>query len=363
MSNYRAMKQRFKARELWLFAPFLLVGAAALYWGRVERASGPNGRGMVISDVKVEAAPGYYQEKGMSHRVTVTVSHSWPRPKWWGAAYQQVSGIDVFHPEKPSPPSRGLTPNQFLEMGEALTIVRAGQTKPLPTRYGGNFVGEAHFDGTDYVSVNYFDLNSIPQQWGAVTLHGLYRIGGAHQVALKRPIREAGETLTVAPDKNMGGRLFKIDATPFYTTTYAFAPAKTTQTCSLWFNLDGLVASPNSDGKVARLKVYDVKVRDETGKLLTPNVASGLKQNWSGSINEAGKSPDATQANTVTSLEFSPTLVTKGRLTASGKVSINNRWPIPFEVKLPPRVVQSTGLTGPDRFSFPLWRDGKPAKP
>ena len=65
------MRQRIKARELWLFAPFLLMGALAFYWARVEQVSAPGASKMFVSEFAFDPAPGYWQEKGYSHEVKV----------------------------------------------------------------------------------------------------------------------------------------------------------------------------------------------------------------------------------------------------------------------------------------------------
>ena len=154
------MRQRFRARELWLLVPFLLIGAAAFYWGQQEKVEALKPQGMFVSDFRVEPAPGAQQEVGMSHRVTVTVSHSLPKPTWWGGPVTTFATIDALQADKPHPLSAGQTAAQYPALGNAITIVRDGKTKKLPPKYGTDFM-DFRFDGTNYVSVNYVNGSDI----------------------------------------------------------------------------------------------------------------------------------------------------------------------------------------------------------
>ena len=199
------MRQQFHARELWLFAPFLLIGG---------QVGAPLAREMFVSDVEIEPAPGYYQSLGFSHRVTVKVSHPWPRPAWWDQKYPVGTLIDPLKPKQAIPPDRLFTPAQYKAKGETLTIVRDGKQREVPAKYLGRYY-DFRFDGTDYISVNYFGLSSLPAELGAVELHGLYRLGAEHQVGFEREVRKAGETISVMPNKKPGARLVRVYAGDF----------------------------------------------------------------------------------------------------------------------------------------------------
>lgn len=324
------MKPNFKARELWLLLPFLLVGAVAFYWQRVERVSAPGVRGTYVSSVKVEPAPGYYQEKGLSHQTTVTISHPWPRPKWWGGPYHSISGIDALQTEKTYPISRDLA------RGEAITIVRKGKTKQLPIQYGGNYMN-FRFDGADYVSVNYLGLNAIPREWGAVTFHGLYRIVGQPQLILKREVRKAGEILPVAIDKNPGARLVKVTASPF--TTGPCEPGSGAGCLRDEVNLTVQIrrTQPSALPPEKQSIRTDVEIEDEAGVIYPPWTTPGFNLEFGEAAPQQSAGQEFPLEERIIGINLEQSLRTQGKLKVRGKVSVDNRWPIPFEVKLPPR--------------------------
>ena len=357
------MKPKFRARELWLFAPFLLIGAAALYWGRVEQVSQPGASEMFVSDVRVEAAPGYYQEKGMSHRVTVTVSHRWPRPKWWNQHHGNIAGLDVLHPETPSVFARSPNAGDYLEGGEVLTIMRAGKNKQLPPRYGGNYLGVG-FDGTNYVSTNYFDLALIPKEWGAVTLHGLYRVATRHQVALTREVRRAGATVPFAPNRDSQAQMLAIDASPFLPLTTSGPGTKplVEDNCQFQITLRDL-RSPQERAEGTTVSIYDLELQDETGKIYQPYLTPGFTQGGRGYSDEERAQWAPGEQKVAADVSLAPSFVTKGRLRLRGKVLLNYHWPLKFEVELPPRVLKPAPYNRANRFTIPLWREGKPIKP
>ena len=324
------MRQRFKARELWLFAPFLLIIAGALYWARVEQVSGPNGSLMHVSEVKVEAAPGYWQEKGMSHRVTVTISHPWPRPKWWGQHfyYRQIEG--VLHPETARLSALVRDPIQAVATGESFTVVRDGKTVQLPTEYIGEYP-DFEFDGTNYVSANYLNLSALPQSWGAVDIYGLYRIAGEPQLSLKRQIWESGGTLKVTPDKNPHAQLIKTTIEPFYilksgNTLY--------DSCSINFFVRHFDVPV---GQSADFRIYDVELHDKNGKIYRDVGSSifGVTQ-FVPVVAEGTKLREDEDAKGL-SISINRFFALTDDLKIKGKISADDHWPLSFEVKLPPR--------------------------
>ncbi len=364
------MKSRFKARELWLFAPFLLIMAGAFYWQRIERITGPNGRAMYVSDVTIDAAPGRYQKFGWSHRVTVTISHPWPRPKWWGQNSNYGTFIEPLYYTKLKPAQRkALAPNVRAQ-GEAITYLKAGKPEELDSKFGGS-LNDFRFDGTNYVSVDYFDLNNVPQKWGALTLHGAYAIAGQPILAFQREIRKAGKSLAIPLNKNPGAQLVSIDASEFYasTTTRFAGKPRPRETCSLRFVVRDLVGR-EVQGEKSNLIVTDVEVRDETGKKFHCDKTAGLEGNHGAKDDEQMqayqallKSLPSDESPLFYALDFAPTLQTKGRLTVRGQISMDDRWPIFFQVKLPPRAIKPAPRDGIAQFSVPLWRDGKLVKP
>ena len=334
------MRRRFKARELWLFAPFLLIIAAALYWGRVEQVSKPGASEMFVLDFKVEAAPDYWQERGWSHRVTVTLSHPWPRPRWWGYSYIVSNIIDPLHPEAKQSLSRGQKLSESFARGEALTVVRDGKMWRLPREYGGNAMS-FQVVGNDYVSNGYFKLSSIPKEWGAVTFHGLYRIADQPQIAVERKIRVAGETLPPPQNRDAGARVVRV-------TVSSFAPSTGSNRGNGFVTENrGIVQvvfqrNAGLTGNVSRAltRIYDVEVVDAKGKIYQSNQKGkfrfqGVDSSAAGSKlrQELPQDEDVTSINVFLDLTFGPL----HELTLRGKISVDEGWPIPFETALTPR--------------------------
>lgn len=362
------MRQRFRARELWLFAPFLLFGVAALIYWRWEQVTPATERGMHVSDVTIDAAPGRYQKFGLSHRVTITISHPWPRPKWWGQRYNNQTFISAVGYTRQKPDQRkALAPN-VLAQGETITYLKDGKPEELDSKFGGN-TNDFRFDGTNYVSVDYFDLNDVPQKLGALTLHGAYAIAGQPILAFQREIRKAGESLTIPLNKDPGAQLVSIDASAFHASASNRLPGKPRprETCSLQFVVRDLTGRSANNQK-ENLIVTDVEVQDETGKKFRADQTAGLEGNQ-GAKDDAemqayqalSKSLPSDETPLFYALDFAPTLQTQGRLTMRGQISMDDRWPLTFQVLLPPRTVNPTPRDEIAQFSVPLWRDGKAA--
>ena len=323
------MKQRFRARELWLFAPFLLILAGAFYWARVEKVSKPGASGMFVSEFKVEAAPGYWQERGFSHQIVTTVSHPWPRPKWWGQHYGKdahyVGPVDALAPEKSSGVKNGVMPAHILAEGIALTVERNGKAVPV-TRETIDDSLHFRFDGKHYIFTNYVKLSSITPSQGAVTMRGACYIEGQPHFAFRDEIRKAGEILPMVPDKNPRAQLLEISARLSEDTRY---------------QVDVLALIRRDEG-VGRNQilcpVYDLEIVDGIGKIYPlpdNNIYVGLSA-WGGGYYRE-------RENQLARNEFLRYFYLKkdGKgqmwppLKLRGKISVNDAWPIPFEVKLP----------------------------
>ncbi len=352
------MRQRFKARELWLFLPIVLVGALAWYWGRVEQASGPNGRGMYVSDFKVEAAPGYFQEKGYSNRVVVTISHFWPRPKWWGGDFQRRIDLDPLHPEEQGAGAFGLKREQTLASGGALTIERDGKIVAWPAKSRA-MNAWPKFDGTNYVFSYYVRRDELSKEPQAVTFRGLYRIGPSPLLPLTRAFRKAGQTLPVPPDKNPGARLVSVDAMPFLAmpTRNSKGLLTTEITSFVFFILRPTEPTLNSNG-VPDVRFYDLQVRDESGKIYLDQKPVGFGLGFGGPLDrdKAQLKPD--EILNITSVHIDTAIPISGRLTLRGKVSLDEHWPVVFKVQLPPRASAI-----PPNVEWPHWTRPTPATP
>ena len=345
------MKPKFKARELWLFAPFLLIFAGALYWARVEQVSGPNARGMYVSDFKVEAAPGYYQEKGYSHSVKVVISHPWPRPKWWGQMTPMQMGLDPLRPVPALNPIMGYGEKDYLRAGGTLTIERNDKSLSWPANKT-SYPNKAGFENGSYVFVHYVDAFSAPKQEGTIGFRGLYKIGIQPAFAVKRIFRNAGETLALDLDKSPGGRLVSVSALPFYeSSSYTKGkPPIVSDNCDIYFLVRGTSASEKEDG-TPTVQIDDLLVRDEKGKLYRDYAPKGFNFGYGGSMPREKFQLNPDETLTFIGVSIEQATPTSGELTLSGKISLDNHWPIPFKVKLPPRA-----LSGRENVELPRWK-------
>lgn len=356
------MRQRFKAREFWLFAPFLLIIAGALYWQRIEQVSKPGAHGMYVSDFKVEPAPGYWQEQGYSHQVITTISHPWPRPKWWGQQFGMQLSLFPLHPEKFQSTIKGSKRDQYVEAGAVLTVKQNGKVAPYPKNQS-SISYNVRFDGSGYVFEHRIKGSEIPTDLGAVTFRGLYRIADNGLLPIAREIRKAGETLPMKPNKNSGARLTAINATPFFVSQSSRSGGKVVKEDNCWvqFHLRDMKL-PTTQTKSSAIAVYGIEIQDETGKIIRPYSTKGLTQGTMSGHFTATTPLPADEKLTGIDLDFDPQLKTKGRLILRGKVSFNWNWPINFEVTLPPRDQAQNSLSRTNAYSIPLWRDGKPVE-
>ena len=357
------MKQRFKVRELWLLVPFLLLGAGAFYWQRLERVSAPDARGMHVSDFELKTAPGYWREKGYSHEAQITISHPWPRPKWWGTTGSVQSQCDPLHPEAPQRLIRGTTPADYMAPGAALTVVRDGKSVRWPDKYAAQSDGIG-FRDNQYVVTQRLKLSAIPTQAGEVTFHGLYRIVGQPQISLKRGVRKAGQSLPMPNGKNPGARIVEINATPFVRATGTAPGGKTKKEdiCWIQFQIQDL-KSPLLPPQEARTVIYDVEVEDENGQIIRPYSTKGFTQGTMSDAKTKGETLAADQRRGGVGLNLDQVLPTTGRLTMRGKVSLDWEWPMSFEVTLPSRRSSQSFISEAGVYPIPLWRDGKPVEP
>lgn len=327
---------------MWLLLPILLIGAVALYFGRVEEVSKSQAPGIFVSDFQVEPAPGFYQAKGLSHRVTVTLDYGGPKPKWWGVGPNNIIGIDALHPENKMRIPGGQTPTQLLMIGEAITVKRAGKTKRLPGKYGGNTV-DFRFDGAHYISVNYLGLGAIPKEWGAVTLHGLYRIKGQPQLLLKRQVRAAGQSLALAPNKNPGARVAKVTTSPFRSVMARSLTGANVRQDETRVEVQIIRTRPSALPANEQRVTCEVEMTDEKGVVYQPYSTPGFMMSWSSTMNQGSSGVSPVIQGQSLGLGLEPSLHTTGRLKLHGKVSVDEGWPLPFEVDLPPRPKQKGG--------------------
>lgn len=357
------MRQRFKARELWLFTPFLLVGVAALLYWRWEQVTPANERGAHVSSFQVKTAPGYWQEQGYSHQVKVVVSHPWPRPKWWGQMTPLNMGLDPLRPVPTLKPIRGYSEKDYLRSGGTLTIERQGKNASWPSKKP-NHPYKAGFEDGNYVFVHFVNAFDEAKQQGAIRFRGLYKIGEQPALAVDRVFRKQGENLSVELDKNPAATLVLVDAMRF--TAMKFAPppppkgkAKGRATTEIR-SVIMLVVRPTEpavrpDGQHT-MSVYDLQVRDEAGKIYLDQKPRGFSFGVGGMLDRDEKQLKPGEILRPTVISIDAAIATSGRLTLNGKIAVDEHWPIPFQVALPPR---ESAI--PPNVEWPQWTRPTPA--
>ena len=276
------MGQRFKARELWLFAPFLLIGALAFYWQRAGNVSAPNAHWTTSSTVKVEAAPGYYQEQGKLHHVMVTLSHPWPRPLWWGKRYSLVTTLDPTDVERgalrPLGQVGGLGEASAVRNGVLFSTRDAKNVVTMPTKQG-VLNATPRFDGDKCTLDYYLNLDNIAAPPQPLTLRGAYIFGGSSPVEVEKLIRKAGEKWNFKVDKNPGADLLSVNAASrFYQSSRQAVgkPVEYSDFTNVFFLLRPKLAVADEAKQQNFVKVYDLEIQDEKGKKYREYKPSGV---------------------------------------------------------------------------------------
>ena len=350
------MRQRFRARELWLFAPFLLIIAGALYWARIEKVEPPNAQGIYVSEFKVEPSPGFWQAEGFSHQVTVKLFYKGSRPKWWGNPTKYQNPIGAFDSKDFFVGAGKNDPAHALAFGSTLTYQRAGKTRAWAPPNGTTTLSMRFVDD-HYVFVHQVSLAQAPQKLGEIGFRGLYVIGDQEPFVVSRTLRAAGETLPPTPATSTGIKLLKVDATPFFAIngTGRNGKKQTTANCHIRLTVRDFDAPPANE-KLPGLMFSEIEVGDESVKKLETNTGNGM--DWG--VSEDGKSqkPLNGQRQGVLFVEVAPNFKTTGRLKLRGKISIGARKPVPFAVTLPPRSSKPQVAGSFDSFEIPLWRAG-----
>ncbi len=334
------MRQRFKARELWLFAPFLLIGALAFWWQGREARPKPQPRSMYVSDFKAESAPGYWQERGFSHQVTVTISPGWPRPEWTNDCCNGNGPADPLHPEALLSSIASLPlgrRKQTAWTGGVLTTTRNGiavrQTKVGEERTTKYSVDE---DG-NYVFVSFVRLNSVPSEAGAVKFRGLYSLAGLAPLKIEREIRKAGETMPSSNDRTTGGQIIKVVVDPFVNLN---DPSRRDIAMREEAEVHIIYRRQKNDNFKSALsssRIYDVEIVDEKGNIHRYNRKGNFDfedVGWSAAERKLKK--QLVEGEDVNSLSVHLDSLFKARhkLTLRGKISVNENWPLKFETPL-----------------------------
>ena len=351
------MRQRFRARELWLLAPFLLIIAGAFYWARLEKVEPPNSQGIIVSDFKVEPSPGFWQNEGFSHQVTVKLSYKGSRPKWWGDATKYKNPIGAFD-TKDFFVGRGKNdPAHALAFGSTLTYQRDGKTMAWAPSEQEITLDERFLDD-HYVFIHQVSLVRAPQTLGEIGFRGLYVIGEQEPFVVTRTLRVAGETVPTPVATGAGIKLLRVDATPFFSMNSIGRNGKkqTNDMCYIRLTVRDFDAPPANE-KLPNLMFSEIELGDESAERLATNTGNGI--DWGASENGKSQKPLNGQRQGVLFVEVAPNFQTSGRLELRGKLSIGKRKPVSFGVTLPPRPSKPQVAGGFDNFAIPLWRNGR----
>lgn len=353
------MKQRFRARELWLFAPFLLMSALTLCFGIAERACAQDASGVTISDVKIGTTSGLSQSHGWTRQITMKVSHSDPKPKWWGGWLSpriNLDPVDFDHPKFPpyDPASKNsIAGGSELIAGGGELLVKSGEKSVIwrPKDFSTNF--SVDYDGTNYIFKHSLKNSELDKARGEITFRGIYRIADEAPFEVTSVIRRADEVLAPVPDKNTAGQLLSVDAVPFYRRTDTLINLTTVDydECLVYF-LVRRDTVKDKKNHYQRVQVHDLEVRDQEGKIYRDDKPEGFGFAYGAATYSTTEDPwrpfkgeqlRPDEALIFISVRIDPTTLTSGDLTLSGNVSIDSHWPIPFETKLLSRTLSKRG--------------------
>ena len=350
------MRQRFRARELWLFLPFLLIGALAIYWARAEKSDPPNAQGIFVSDFKIEPSPGMWRGDGYSHQVTVTLFHRGKRPDWWGNRTAIQSPVGAFQTSDFYFGSAKKDPTHAMAFGSTLFFTRDGK-KVAWKPPGQSTTLNGRFFDDHYIFLHQVSLAQAPQHLGEIGFRGLYVIGEQEPFVVERTLRVAGETVPPTPATRAGIKLLDVDATGFYAMTgpNRSGAIATVDTCDMRFTVRDFEAPP-ANAELPQMSIYDITFTDENGKKLDPMANQGFSQFWT--MDLADQTRMNGQRTGVIGVEMTRQFKRKGRLRCRGKIAIGQSPAIAFDVILPPRQSRAQNAGGLVNFPVSLWHNG-----
>ncbi|RYX85943.1 hypothetical protein EON83_04090 [bacterium] len=322
------MKRPLTRKEVSLILlPTLGMGAFAWYLHRVDEAGT---HGMVISNFGISPETrGYEQSRGVTHRITFTVDHPWPRPRWWGTQ-SEFNGVSRLNADPlrsdgdklPTPQGVTIEPENTILFGAALTTPAQKKNFHVWPRSETT----STFENGHYVFLFKANLAQIPPQAGAVTYHGLCRIAGQQSLRVDKVIRPQGQKTQLSLNKDTGNAKITVSTRPFITFTNA--------PDSVYY-VDFLVSHPpTSDNREVSISDCDYVIVDGKGQRTKINLGQIGPINYvAGQISR--QSP--TQTKYYIAIYVGPKYKSAEPLTLSGKISVDEHWPIPFSVRLPKR--------------------------
>lgn len=325
------MKRPLKAREVaFILLPALGLGAFAWFQTRVEGVGGPRrSDGMYMASIEMHPAKGRFQAMGQSHEMKVTIGHSWPRPAWWDAPKNQT-GVDALASNPRQWASPGLTKEQNLSYGAVLTSTVLQNGRPvLKTLWRDNQVGLPTPQNNQYVFPHEMPLDKIPASAGEVTFRGLYLIGAQEPIRVTRVVRKAGQILPQNCDRDPHARVVSTTAEAFYPL---LSTANSVEDST---RVDFVVIRTETGLEHPRMFIDQLELRDARGKILKADTTPGFRSTGGGGASL--ENTDINISKPSIGLHLKPTLKTTNPLILSGKICVDDGWPMPFSVRLPPR--------------------------
>ena len=336
------MRQRFRARELWLFAPFLLIGVAALYWARIEKVEPQHPPGLSVEKFEINRASPYKVSQGYSHELTITLWDEKPFTFAAGGSVMQASGGDALHPNAPFAFPMSQAERRNTLMGDAvLTTSVAG--KPTRQKQESSFMPAFGVDGNRCVVKHYLRIDAVPRKRGAVTFHGAYWLLGRPVFTLKREVRAANAPAPPTVDHDSGFGAVKLVTEPFVVEPCGPGSAAGCTEDKVEVNfIYRRKGDLQNEENGPRFAVDKLEVEDENHRIYRNDASNQLRMGAVGMSQaqeklKAGLASGENVAGII--LRLDSKAKTRGRLKLRGVISVNERWPQPFEVKLPPRAV------------------------
>lgn len=324
---------RFKEIFIVLFPSIILLGWG-LYLLQVERVSAPGASRMYISNIQFVPASGLSNSQGTSHRITVTIDHPWPRPKWWGRGTVNSIAVDALATHQGEINYRHFNTKWgqmlYTAAGGAITWTEHQKQHLEPKDTSAHFLfGGGTWNNDKLVFSHPLPLQDLPasSQQKTLTFQGLYYIEGQKPLHVTHVIRKAGEQMLWNRSHDTGGELVSIQAKPFVSWEYINSQWEDSSDVTI------KVSHPASakDEPVV-LYDYDWELVDARGHVLKADQKNII-------IAYSGTPPVSTPMTTGKDikLRIKRAFVPLEPLTLHGKVSINNQWPISLSVRLPLR--------------------------
>lgn len=193
--------------------------------------------------------------------------------------------------------------------------------------------------GHECTVTQYLPLDAVPRGQGAVTYNGAYWILGRPVFVIKRMVRAANAPVPPPVDREPHAKIIKVVAEPFEVETYGPSSKKGNQRDSeevkvIFRRRGGAVAEADKVIEINNLEIHDAARlyrQDITGNFsvvypMDSEANKRLKRQLAPGEALAG-----------VEVRLDEKLKTTGRLKLRGTLSVDNNWPMPFELDLPPR--------------------------